>query len=686
MRVLVWLIVMSALAGACSGGDGNAPDSVSPPTSQGSATSSSAPPPAESNGDGTPSFDRLLRSYADADGVVTPELALSAFSMQFGEVEGSLGFPRDGSQPESGTAAMQWIIATWDQLTDGQQTAVIAAVDAYSGLQSGSAAAGDAEPTVVAAVASPPAFKRLRAEGSDGEQAEWDAMAEEAERTIRDKLGGVDLEYDLILVDSVTDGDAETGPTTTLLFDLPRFSNDSCRIAIGGARFFDEDSKKTSAITHEMFHCWSLMNSINIAAWSLTPQWYQEGIAAWVGETIAGGSSYSATWWPRYLLPTQEERVYPLYTESYSAIGFWTSVDAASGGRLWSSIATLNTLAGSGDNAVVMSTVLGLVGDAGLASIPGLAALRTDWGANWTLSGPGITPTARIPKEIDIAAGAPDGVSVSPGWQQLELFNLDVGDSSEPALVEVTGSGWMAARWNTAEEFTIIESGTRSFCIGECTCPDGSSLAEDATLLPGGAQTLAVGLIGGPATGSAVSVSMSTIEGDCPNLDDGGSPFNASAFVGVWQAEGESVIDMFNNAFAYESPDGVPPLTVVGVNGEIIMTLDENGEGTISYNDLKLILDETAPFPSLRLNGLGEFEWRLQAFEIVFGGDPNFNITATADVLGETVEFPINNTEISTSGGESRFVFTMRESRLILSFIDASVGRVFFPHIWIRVG
>ena len=65
--------------------------------------------------------------------------------------------------------------------------------------------------------------------------------------------------------------------------------------------------------------------------------------------------------------------------------------------------------------------------------------------------------------------------------------------------------------------------------------------------------------------------------------------------------------------------------------------------------------------------------------------EPNFNLLASAKVLGEEMDIPIDNTDLVSGGGESRFVFLRSsESELTLSFNEATNGRVFFPHNWRR--
>ena len=472
MRRECWLLALLLLLAACGGGETGAETSAARSTDSAGSTTTSAPTPAEAVGT---SYDQLIERYAAADGIVTPELAMTAFALQFGDMPGSLNLPRDGSQPQSGTNAMRWVLSVWDDLTLAQQEAVNDRIARYLGSAAASTTAGNAslgslglagvEPRVVAVVAEPTPAQ---------ERALWDGMAEDAARKIRERLGGVPLVYELFLVDEVEDGDAETGPPTLMFTDTAFPTNAWCRIAVGGARTFPEEAQKKSAIYHEMFHCWSLMNSDNLLAWAATPGWYQEGVASWVGESLSGGSPYSASWWPRYLLPLREDLIYPIFVEEYSAIGFWSSVDAALGGDLWGEIPNLNRAAEGGDSAALMNAVLGRIGPDALAGIPAEAALRADWGANWIMSGPGLRGEGRIANEISLADGLPGGISVGPGWQQLQSFSLDMADPEAPTFVEVTGRGWMSARWNTGEEFTITEAETRTFFVGECTCPDGT--------------------------------------------------------------------------------------------------------------------------------------------------------------------------------------------------------------------
>ncbi len=672
MRRAAWLLALLLLMAACSGGDSD------------SGTTSTVAPTAPAKDAGT-SYDQLMERFAATDGTVTPELALTAFALQFGDVPGSLNLARDGSEPRSGTNAIRWVVSVWDDLSVAQQEAVEVRIARYLGSTAETTAASDASTGSRDLASVEPRFMHA-ADPTPEEQEFWDGLARDAAQKVRERLGGVSLAYDIVLVDEVAGGDAETGPSTVILPFLPSLTNDSCRIAVGEARRFPDDAQKQSAMYHEMFHCWSLINSDSLFAWSDTPGWYQEGVASWVGESLAGGSAYSASWWPRYLLPRQSDRIYPMFIEEYSAIGFWSSVDAALGGGLWGEILSLNRVAEGGDNADLMNAVLARIGPNALAGIPAEAAMRTDWGTNWIMSGPGLRGGGRISNEITIDEGVPDGISVAPGWQQLQSFSLNLPDPSTPTIVEIAGRGWISGRWNTGEEFIITAAETLVFCAGECACADGTSIAG-ARVLPPGTDTLAAAMIGGPATGSAIEVAMTSSDEECEEPTDSvgpGSPYDAQGFVGTWEATNESIVTMFNNAFAHQLTEG-PPLKVLGVSGDITITFEESGTAKVDYDDLTLVLDETSPIPSLTIVGGGVVDWHLEGFEVVFSGEPNFSLLATADVLGVETQFPIDNTDLASGGGESRFVFVRdSDTELILSFSEATNGRIFFPHKWTR--
>ncbi|MCP4303959.1 MAG: hypothetical protein GY788_03575 [bacterium] len=183
---------------------------------------------------------------------------------------------------------------------------------------------------------------------------------------------------------------------------------------------------------------------------------------------------------------------------------------------------------------------------------------------------------------------------------------------------------------------------------------------------------------------SPSAVLITTKQQKCDEPGDTGSPYDARNFFGTWEATSESIVSMFNDSFAYELTDG-PPLTVIGVTGDVTITFNESGTAKVLYEQLTLVMDATSPLPSLTVVGGGVVDWHLEGFEVVFSGEPNFNLLASAEVLGEAMDIPVDNTDLASGGGESRFVFLMEsDTELTLSFAEATNGRVFFPHNWRR--
>lgn len=626
------------------------------------------------------SYDQLLIALQENDGAMTPELAMTAFAMQFGEVPGAMRFPADGSQPQSGTGALRWVYGMWDDLTDEQRAAVSERIDGPI--------AGEEQ--ALGEGASRVAFRSLLAQSAEEEEY-WEALADYYSGELRARLGGPALVYDL-RYGVVTDGGAETGPGTFMNVRLLG-SNSSCTITvdIDEVRGMTEATQR-SAIAHEMFHCWSLMNGVNALAWYQTPDWYQEGIASWVGETLAGGSNYSRFWWPGYLLPRHPELRVGVYAIDYQAIGFWSAVDNAVGGRLWDAIPTLNTIAGAGSDEQVFEAALALTGPEGMARIPAGATLRPEWGSSWTMTGPGIRGAGRQTRDFDVSIGSPASTTVLNSEQRLETFHIVVDDLSEPHIVQVEGQGLMLGRWNTSEELLVTgPSQTFLYCVGECTCSDGASLAPDAVSLGIGSSALTVALTGGATSSSKVGVSVSVLEESCEDSDappalNAPSEYSPSALFGTWRASPEAIVNMFNASFAHETEgDEIPPLEVLGVNGHITITFFEDRSAEILYDGLELILEAGSPVPSITIDGGGAVEWRRDGFLVVFSGESEFDLVASADVLGSEIEFPISNVDVATRDGESRFVVNLEDPSLNLNFVEATYGRIFFPTSWTRV-
>ncbi|MEY2957958.1 MAG: hypothetical protein RLZZ01_526, partial [Actinomycetota bacterium] len=203
-----------------------------------------------------------------------------------------------------------------------------------------------------------------------------------------------------------------------------------------------------------------------------TPGWMQEGIATWVGELYVGGSPYMSGRWPQYLASGAEAGVWNLFPSEYTALGFWSTIDAFTG-NLFAHVPDL--LEAASDDLGTYEAVLGLLDSEEAASIAAAAANRPSFGPLWQQFGPGApgfgrgsrTPTTLAP------SGPPVGWQTGIGGQTNRT--LKVGEHDDWVVVDVTISGSGRLRWSGGPEVVVTGAGRNVlYCLdGPCVCPDG---------------------------------------------------------------------------------------------------------------------------------------------------------------------------------------------------------------------
>ena len=430
-------------------------------------------------------FDSVLNARRRADGSLPKKAVLAAFETAIAPLPGVKvkALPRRGLF--SGTEAVEGItLEVWNELTPAQQRAVDKLLRAQI------ADAREAAPATGPAGGS--AARRGISEVEIGRR------IDEYRGEIASRLG-----RDLPYAPRFTIGELpEEAPDTVLAMsysldpdDSPRYEDEpdgppaGCMIAVrGDVAGSAGDAELTTILAHEVFHCFQrTYGGLPLSASVARGAWINEGQAAWVGETIAGGSSESREWWQAWLSDT----LTGLFFRSYDAIGFYADLEA-NGIDPWSVFDPMLAVTGGGREA--FNVAVGGRGPDFLDVIAKALVRQRPLGAAWESEGPGITDhsgTVDIevtPESTDRFGDTRTDGACGPGCAgrptiehhvQLDaygtqpyLMHLD-GDLAQ--VVTSASRGVMG--FESGTQITLEPGRVETLCLlpGGCVCEDGSA-------------------------------------------------------------------------------------------------------------------------------------------------------------------------------------------------------------------
>jgi hypothetical protein len=478
------LVVVALVIGAC-GGSGDDGASPNPGTTGDVVTSTSAaddttPPTTVPGVEGDLGPDVSDTAWARfetlrAEQGDTAEVALVEFAVTFGPIDGvdtSAVGPADESWHPTYTPVIEGVEHHWDEYPDDVRNQVALRFAEYLGL------------------AEPEGFARpdrdVRPMLDWDEAVEWLPIARAAEQWLDEQLPvDVDLDYEVRLLPDSSGVAATSTPSTgtaresivtdwindVLAIDVPSYLDESCVLTVRDVDALDDRSIR-GAIAHELFHCWSI-DFLGLARHERTPGWVQEGLATWVGELYVGGSSYMSGYWPQYLASGADAGVWNLFPSEYTALGFWSTIDAFTG-NLFTHVPDVMEAATS--DVAAYEAVLGLLDGEEPASIAAAAANRPSFGPLWQQFGPGAPGYGRGSRTPTTVA--PGGAPVE--WQTViggqTNRTLQIGEHDDWVVVDVAISGGGRLRWSGGPEVVVSGGGRNDlYCLdGPCVCPDGS--------------------------------------------------------------------------------------------------------------------------------------------------------------------------------------------------------------------
>lgn len=391
-----------------------------------------------------------------ADGVVSKDTALRAFSLAFGPLPG-VSVPPDASAPVSGTGALRWLVGHWSALTSAQRGAAISLVPALAELPAtGSKFVGRRfGATIPADVLARPA-----APTPGPNAALYTAVANKEAREITSRLG-IDLTLTIEADERRTAAisDAETTVTTAdgKFVGTPAI----CRISFNPLKSLIGEYF-AMVMAHEVWHCFEGqimgLERFNSAA---GPSWLIEGQAEWVGYALHPDAR-SDGFYDLYI--QHPER--PLFTRSYAAIGYYSQL-AHTGIDTWRVLAPMLR---ETTNAAAFQAA-GSASDKFLYQWASSFFRAATLGDAWTMSGPGLAPG---PGSKDGAMTVAKGGSTTFGTAAYTnaIFQL----ASKADIVSFSVSGHVRLGDVLTKRDYLVKDGS-AFCTSPdgCTCPAGST-------------------------------------------------------------------------------------------------------------------------------------------------------------------------------------------------------------------
>jgi hypothetical protein len=618
-RVTAWralaLLLVATLCACSAQSPLPAPTgSASAPPGQSGSTSAQPSPELSPTPVQESAWDDVVGQISD-DGEVSLQTALDAFVLAIGPLPGVAPPAGAGATIPSGTGAVRWLLGHWNELTTEQQ----AAVDAYfptppqtSGTNIIAADARGTPPSVTLADL----------------QQDLSAMRDQVKATIALNLGRDLLTPIQVIITNSTNGRAlaatmavnDHGQKTGLMAACRIYVYPSGQAAVGAER--------VSMMAHEVFHCFQFsLTTIDAFNAPGTRPWIAEGIPAWVGETIAGGSSNSAGWWAGWL-EKPEERA--LFRRSYDMIGLYSHV-ARNGYNVWSMLDPLLRAAYDGGNDGAYKALVDATGNKMLDSWGPAYVRQPSLGPAWDFSGPGITAN-RADVETILLRGPAGGVLRQvPAYTALPL---DIDISAEVAVLDAPGAHGLV-RFSGSTDQTLATVSGHPLCTvaGGCVCPNGSPGAGTAfaDVAAGHAELGAYGHL----QGAQIQLSGYTLEAFCQIEEEG---LVDPCLVGTWQSApwtlagfdkivpGQQVVDVLAGG------DGVRA-TFTNDAREI---LDFDGMA-----DLEGTNDQTGLVVSARFDGSSELKVSSDNGELSFIAPVSSTVTmtASADVAGQSFQF-----------------------------------------------
>ena len=424
-----------------------------------------------------------------------------------------------------------------------------------------------------------------------------------------------------------------------------------------------------ATMVHEFFHCWQFRNGVKRSGGS--PGWVLEGLATWVaGEAPGVDPSNSYDHAARFFSNARGK----LYPVEYKAVGFFWQLNGLDGGpdELWNRIPNIVN-ATSSPNAFLASTA-GIPAQT-LATLASRSFNAPVYGEVWALTDPRLDESVSRPP-LERTVRSREFQLERAGAQRVVELRVAEELIGEQLVIQLVYEGLTAAIWTAATETEIRTSAdVQDYCLNPpCVCDDGTEPVPGAQPIPGDVPELLVGLTGGASENASVEMIVTPLDALCGDPLDDDLP-------GVWVAESSAVQAAFQQAYQQIGID------VLGVSGELVLTLRSDRTLRIEYDEVTLLLSDPV-IPEVVLDGYGEMKWetvdgKLIAYELL-----DLDLSQTISGLGDPIRFTEGDVP---RDGETRADYTVDGRSLALenlmgSLTEGITGGLVFPTRWTRVG
>jgi hypothetical protein len=692
----VGLVGFTLVAAACAGSEsGPAVEGDSP---QASTTVTDNEPTqgvtTTTIGESPPTFSEL-EDLAFEGEVAAIDVALTGFSLIFGQdIDGALPVTVDDSIPDELTPVIDDLRALDDQLTDAQRAQIEAVLDEIeasarlmydsetAGPDANSGSPGDALGAEVGISRSGLVNARLAGLSLTDER--LNELRAAAERYVMSKLGGERPSYRMSTIevaDLVGEETRWNGWATTTVNDIGKRV---CDVFIVNRPGRDETFFK-AVIVHEFFHCWhGKQFPLPVTEYWDVPKWIKEGLAEWVESEYTLGGSNSDAFAHQFI----SNHIGKLYSSSYAAVAFWWQINDLDGGPagLWSRIPDIANQSNSPE--AFRAATSGLRADQVAQLASSSAQFDATWGPAWRFVGRDLRSGDFRPVQSQLVAAAAYRF-VNPGQQQVVAYEFTL-DESEPWIIEITQTGLTVGAWTESLDTGDIyssDSVTTTWCLSpECECWDGRNLFPSAVPVPYNEPIFYAGLTGGATEQATISARAINVNEACDDLEP------SSELAGVWVADPAAIVAAYAEAYAEIG------VTVTGASGELSMTLWEDNTATVTYDKVRLGLDdpsggEPVIIDEITINGGGILNWETSDGRLVFSGLSNFNLSILTPAISSE-PLVISSEDIGSPEGTTTSDYVREGSLLTLSntvgslagLADGSAGVLVLPKVWIRVG
>lgn len=286
----------------------------------------------------------------------------------------------------------------------------------------------------------------------------------------------------------IGDAWAATTPTRNLLnrdADDETVLGPTCLIQIGPRLADADDSVLRSSMAHEVFHC--IQDEV-FGDSRLTPEWFHEGVAAWVGLAYGADVPFFANWWRTYLRSAD----WSLDSASYDALGMFATLQ-----RAGLDVAAFVTAAFAGADPsaqALLAKLDAMVTDPAVAQLGPSPSRRVEWGPRWDVSGVGLGGTDARREPTPVVVGRASTITPATNGNSVQRVSFE---QQGAVVITVEGTAYGAWRWGDASEDLSGPVNSR-YCGNEpCLCPDGTPVPGGPyARIPGGEMTVGLASLG----------------------------------------------------------------------------------------------------------------------------------------------------------------------------------------------